>query len=137
MSCFGSTHIRVITIPKKKVCNFVGGVSSPLLANIYLHSLDRYMESNYLQLTKDARAYWRKKGKANFLYVRYADDFIVMCNGTKAQAYEMKEELKEALTNMGLKLSEEKTKVTHITEGFTFLGYRIIRSIGSNGRMVP
>ena len=114
-----------------------GGIISPLLANIYLHSLDRYMESNYLQLTKDARAYWRKKGKANFLYVRYADDFIVMCNGTKAQAYEMKEELKEALTNMGLKLSEEKTKVTHITEGFTFLGYRIIRSIGSNGRMVP
>jgi len=93
-----------------------GGIISPLLANIYLHSLDRYMESNYLQLTKDARAYWRKKGKANFLYVRYADDFIVMCNGTKAQAYEMKKELKEALTNMGLKLSEEKTKVTHITQ---------------------
>jgi hypothetical protein len=33
----------------------------------------------------------------------------------------MKEELREVLDNMGLKLSEEKTKITHITEGFTFL----------------
>jgi RNA-directed DNA polymerase len=114
-----------------------GGIISPLLANIYLHTLDRYMESNYLQLTRDARSYWRKKGKANFLYVRYADDFIVLCNGTKAQAHEMKEELTKVLNDMGLKLSEEKTQVTHIMEGFTFLGYRIIRSMGTNGKMVP
>ncbi len=38
---------------------------------------------------------------------------------------------------MGLTLSEEKTKVTHITEGFDFLGYRVIRSIGTRGKMVP
>ena len=38
---------------------------------------------------------------------------------------------------MGLTLSEEKTKVTHITEGFDFLGYRVIRSIGTKGKMVP
>ena len=38
---------------------------------------------------------------------------------------------------MGLTLSEEKTKVTHITEGFQFLGYRIIRETGTNGKMVP
>src|SRR4030095_190253 len=36
-----------------------------------------------------------------------------------------------------LTLSEEKTKVTHITEGFDFLGYRIIRSIGTSGKLVP
>ena len=49
----------------------------------------------------------------------------------------MKEELGEFLSTMGLTLSEEKTKVTHITEGFDFLGYRIIRSIGTRGKMVP
>ena len=38
---------------------------------------------------------------------------------------------------MGLTLSEEKTRLTHITEGFDFLGYSIIRSIGTNGTMVP
>jgi RNA-directed DNA polymerase len=49
-----------------------------------------------------------------------ATHLVVLCNGTKAQAHEMKEELKHVLDQMGLKLSEEKTKVTHITEGFIF-----------------
>jgi hypothetical protein len=69
--------------------------------------------------------------------VRYADDFVVLCNGTKAQAQAMKEELGELLSTMGLTLSEEKTRITHITEGFDFLGYRVIRSIGTRGIMVP
>jgi group II intron reverse transcriptase/maturase len=114
-----------------------GGIVSPLLANIYLHELDRYMESTYLNFSDNERRKRRKQGKSNFLYVRYADDFVVLCNGTKAQALAMKEELKDALNDMGLKLSEEKTKVTQITEGFLFLGYKIIREIGTTGKMVP
>jgi group II intron reverse transcriptase/maturase len=114
-----------------------GGIVSPLLANIYLHELDKYMESNHLNIPGWKRNRLRKKGIGNFLYVRYADDFIVMCNGTKAQALEMKEELSEVLSAMGLKLSEEKTKVTHITEGFKFLGYWIIRAVGETGKMAP
>lgn len=114
-----------------------GGIVSPLLANIYLHELDTYMESNYLNLSKNDRAKRRRHGEANFWYVRYADDFVVLTNGTKAQALAMKEELKGVLENMGLTLSEEKTQVTHLTEGFTFLGYWIIRDIGETGKMVP
>ena len=53
-------------------------------------------------------------------------DWVVLCNGTKAEALAIKEELKELLSTMGLTLSEEKTKVTHITDGFDFLGYRVI-----------
>ena len=113
-----------------------GGIVSPLSANIYLHELDRYMESTYLNLGRYARESRRKQGKANYLYVRYADDFVVLCNGSKAEALAMKEELKELLNTMGLTLSEEKTKVTHITESFDFLGYRIIRSIGTSGKMI-
>src|SRR5262249_4045609 len=64
-------------------------------------------------------------------------DFVVLCNGTKAEAHAMKQELGTLLSTMGLTLSEEKTKVTHITEGFDFLGYRVIRSIGTKGKMVP
>src|SRR5215471_18025573 len=114
-----------------------GGIVSPLLANIYLDQLDKDMESNYLNLTFWQRRSRRVKGKGNYLYVRYADDFVVLCNGTKAEAHAMKEELKELLSTMGLTLSEEKTKVTHITEGFQFLGYRIVRTIGGRGVMVP
>ena len=98
-----------------------GGIVSPLLANIYLHELDRYMESKYLNLTESQRFTRRKKGIGNVLYVRYADDFVVLCNGTKAEAHAIKQEIGELLRTMGLTLSEEKTKVTHTTEGFDFL----------------
>jgi RNA-directed DNA polymerase len=118
------------------VGNFVGSVLSPLLANIYLHELDKYMESKYLNLSGKQKYKRRKQGQSNFLYVRYADDWVVLCNGTRDQAHAMKEELRIVLENMGLKLSEEKTKVTHITEGFTFLGYRIMRGMGTR-KMVP
>jgi RNA-directed DNA polymerase len=113
-----------------------GGILSPLLANIYLHELDKYMESNHLSYNADQRVRRRRKGLGNCLYVRYADDFIILHNGTKEQALAMKEELRTVLDQLGLKMSEEKTKITHITEGFTFLGYKNIREIGTRGKMV-
>src|SRR4029450_8941092 len=114
-----------------------GGIISPLLANIYVHELDKYMEPNALHLSAYERRCRRLQGKGNYLYARYADDFVVICNGTKADAVAMKEELRMFLDQLGLKLSEEKTKVTHIKEGFTFLGFEIIRRIGGRGKMVP
>ncbi len=87
-----------------------GGIVSPLLANIYLHTLDKYMESKYLSLSEWERQKRRRQRKANYLYVRYADDFVVLCNGTKAEALAIKEELKELLSTMGLTLSEEKAR---------------------------
>jgi RNA-directed DNA polymerase len=114
-----------------------GGIISPLLANIYLHEMDKYMESNYLNISKLERNKRRKAGKGNYLYTRYADDFVILCNGTKAEARQMKEEIGGLLRNMRLTLSEEKTQITHITEGFTFLGYEIIKRTGIHGKMVP
>ncbi len=114
-----------------------GGIVSPLAANIYLDQLDTYMESKYLKLSEYERRKRRKQGKGNVLYVRYADDFIALCSGTRAEALAIKEELKTLLDTMGLTLSEDKTKLTHITEGFIFLGYKVIREVGTNGRMVP
>ena len=55
-----------------------------LLANIYLHELDRYME-RYMGLPKVERQKRKSQGLANFLYARYADDFVVLCDGTKEQ----------------------------------------------------
>ena len=95
---------------------------SPLLANIYLHEMDKYIESKYLAFSNNQRVRRRKQGEGNHLYVRYADDFVILCNGSKADAQRTKEELGELLDNMGLTLSEEKTKLTHITEGFIFNG---------------
>jgi len=85
-----------------------GGIVSPLLANIYLDKLDKYMESKHLNSSKWERHTRRRQGKGNFLYVRYADDFVILCNGTHAEAQQMKEEIGGILKEMGLTLSEEK-----------------------------
>jgi len=95
------------------------------------------MESTHLRFSRHQRERRRKEGKGSVLYVRYADDFVVLCNETKAEALAIKEELRGLLSTMGLTLSEEKTKVTHITEGFRFLGYQIIRQVGTKGKMAP
>lgn len=55
--------------------------------------------------------------------VRYADDFVVLVSGTEAQAEGLREEVAAVLSTVGLCLSEEKTRVCHIDEGFDFLGY--------------
>jgi RNA-directed DNA polymerase len=110
-----------------------GGILSPLLANVYLHQLDKYME-RYTALSQNERRYRRNHGQANFLYARYADDFVVTCNGTRRQAEELKGELNTFLRKgLKLTLSEEKTKVTHVNDGFEFLGIRIHRRTVSSG----
>src|SRR5437867_134845 len=110
-----------------------GGILSPLLANVYLHELDRYMEK-YTALPTREKTARRTRGLANYVYVRYADDFVILSNGTRAQAEAMREEVKNFLaSDLRLTLSMEKTKVTHLNDGFDFLGFTIRRSMGHNG----
>jgi len=59
--------------------------------------------------------------------VRYADDFVVMVHGTRSDAEALRDEVAAVLAPMGLRLSEDKTRVCHIDEGFDFLGWRIQR----------
>jgi RNA-directed DNA polymerase len=110
-----------------------GGIISPLLANVYLHELDKYME-RYTSLPRGKREKRRQQGIGNFTFARYADDFVVLCNGGKQQAEEMREELYQFLrSKLRLQLSKEKTKITHINDGFIFLGFRIYRGQGGSG----
>jgi group II intron reverse transcriptase/maturase len=114
-----------------------GGIISPLLANVYLHELDRYME-RYTELPGHTRHARRQRNMANFLYVRYADDFVVLCDGSKEQAEALREELYKFLKEeLKLELSMEKTRVTHTQEGFEFLGYRIDRHVTGTGKWAP
>ena len=60
------------------------------------------------------------------VYIRYADDFIIGVNGTKEECIQIKNEIKEFLSNqLKLELSEEKTKITHSSESVRFLGYDV------------
>jgi group II intron reverse transcriptase/maturase len=81
-----------------------GGVASPLLANIVLNHLD-----------------WRLQERG-FRFVRYADDFVVLCQ-THAQAEEALVLVTQTLTELGLSLSTEKTRITTYGKGYSFLGF--------------
>ena len=86
-----------------------GGVISPLLSNIYLHVLDRIWEDRCAHLGT---------------LVRYADDFVVMCD-TKAAVEEARQRVSTVLTRLGLELHPEKTRTVDLSrgrEGFDFLG---------------
>ena len=114
-----------------------GGIVSPLLANVYLHELDVFM-ARYSALDWRAKRVRRRHGMGNFIHIRYADDFVVMGNGTKAAAEAMRDKLHEFLSErLKLTLSLEKTRITHIDDGFRFLGYEVRRAMTGQGFKHP
>jgi hypothetical protein len=63
-----------------------------------------------------------------------APRLVVLCNGTKAQAEALREELHDFLkSDLKLNLSLEKTKVTHLNDGFKYLGFWLQRKTGQKG----
>ena len=105
-----------------------GGILSPLLANIALSVLDEHFTQKWEALGPEwTRAKRRRAGEPVMRLVRYADDFVVMVHGTRDDAEALSDEVAAVLAPMGLRLSEEKTRVCHIDEGFDFLGWRIQR----------
>jgi RNA-directed DNA polymerase len=116
-----------------------GGILSPLLANFALSVLDEHFAEVWKSWgSSSARCRRHERGLATYRLVRYADDFVVMVSGTRQHAEALRDEVAVILSPMGLRLSEEKTTIVSIDEGFDFLGFRIQRQIkqGTNLRCV-
>lgn len=88
-----------------------GGIISPVLANMTLDGLERKLKESF-----------RKKPSPKVNFVRYADDFIVTAKSKKLLEEEVLPAIQSFLKERGLELSNEKTKITPIEEGFDFLG---------------
>lgn len=150
---------------KAKIGTPQGSIISPLLANIVLDKLDKYMVSVHDELNvgskrklnatytalENRRRYYktrdpikarqalldmRKLSKFNMLdnsfrrslYLRYADDFVILMASTYENALELKVRIAAFLKNeCGLDLNQEKTTVVNTRDGFTFLGATIKR----------
>jgi RNA-directed DNA polymerase len=99
------------------------------LSNVALSVLDEHIAQapGGPVATPYERAKRRRQGLPNIRLVRYADDWCLLVSGTKTHAEALREEIAEVLTGMGLRLSPEKTLVTHIDEGLDFLGWRVQR----------
>ncbi len=93
-----------------------GGIVSPVAANMTLDGLEAMLAEKFPR----ARARGLKMNM-----VRYADDFIITGHSKEWLEYEVKPAVVEFLAMRGLVLSPEKTKITHIDEGFDFLGWNI------------
>ncbi|MDA8206584.1 MAG: group II intron reverse transcriptase/maturase [Thermaerobacter sp.] len=130
-----------------------GGVISPLLSNIMLHEFDEWLETQFLspKARKDRWA-WNdtirrqrpiamrenRRWRPAVSYTRYADDFVVVVKGSKQDAEAVREACRDYLEGvLHLTLNMDKTHITHVNDGFVFLGHRIIRKRGATGRQRP
>lgn len=102
-----------------------GSPISPTISNMVLDGLEKAIREKYHRRTVNKKVYF---SKVNF--VRYADDFIVTGESREILENGVKPIIIEFLAERGLELSEEKTLITHINDGFDFLGCNI-RMYGS------
>jgi RNA-directed DNA polymerase len=106
-----------------------GGVISPILANIGLHGLEKLTDSQPVYKTytyKESKTgkTRKKKMKSTLGIIRYADDFV-LTSRDKETLTEVLILIKQWLSKRGLSISEEKTRIIHIYDGFDFLGFNL------------
>ena len=95
-----------------------GGIASPALANFALDGLEKRLRETFGQTS-------RAKRKVKINLVRFADDFIITGSSQELLENEVKPVVEQFLRERGLQLSPEKTVITHIDQGFDFLGQNI------------
>jgi RNA-directed DNA polymerase len=96
-----------------------GGLISPLMCNMALDGIGDLLKNKF-----------NKQKGINF--IRYADDFIVTCRYKETLEKEIKPAITDFLKQRGLELSQDKTRITHITEGFDFLGQNVRKYSSGN-----
>jgi RNA-directed DNA polymerase len=95
-----------------------GGIASPTLANMVLDGLEAELAKKFNKTFKQAH-----KHKVHL--IRYADDFIITGDNKQLLEEAVKPLVEDFLAQRALELSREKTKITHIEEGFDFLGWNV------------
>jgi RNA-directed DNA polymerase len=101
-----------------------GGIISPVIGNMVLDGLEAIVCGS---------SYYKRKNGINF--VRYADDFIVTAKSKEVLEDEVIPKISAFLKPRGVELSEQKTKVTHISEGFDFLGQTVRKYHHTDGML--
>src|SRR5467141_4214537 len=108
-----------------------GGIISPALANYALDGLERLLREKY---PAEKRLKSLGGGKPCVNLVRYADDFVITSKSKELLAGEIKPLVEQFLQERGLELSPTKTVITHVEQGFDFLGQNVRRY--PNGKLL-
>jgi group II intron reverse transcriptase/maturase len=125
----GTVHPTTKGVPQ-------GGVVSPLLANAVLNKLDWYIHSKGVH--GNAAIVRSHHGLPNVRFTRYADDWCVFLTRCKRHYVErLKNEIRDFLRDScGLELSAEKTRITHVRDGYDFLGFNVSVGVGKTGKVI-
>ena len=109
-----------------------GGIISPTLANLVLDGLETLLTQHF------PREQWKdgKRWSPKVNLVRYADDFIITGDSRELLEKEVRPLVEQFLQERGLALSPDKTRITHIEEGFDFLGQNL-RKYGGKPLVKP
>ncbi|MEA1892684.1 MAG: group II intron reverse transcriptase/maturase [Campylobacterota bacterium] len=99
-----------------------GGIISPILANMVLDGIEKVVKSHSTRHSKMEDGVVLYRQKIHFNFIRYADDFVVIGNSPKRLQI-LQRDIARFLASRGLELSKEKTHITHIRDGFDFLGF--------------
>jgi RNA-directed DNA polymerase len=105
-----------------------GGVISPVLLNVALHGMEQAAGVRYRNCARSDV----ESVAGTPVLVRYADDYLAMCH-SREQAEDVKAALAAWLAPRGLSFNEDKTKIVHVEEGFSFLGCDIRRHVDRQG----
>lgn len=103
-----------------------GGIISPVLANLALDGMEAMLAHSFASTDRQVR-----QNKVHM--VRYADDFVITGTSKELLETQVKPLIVQFLRERGLELSEEKTLITHIDEGFDFLGQNVRKY---NGKLI-
>ena len=98
-----------------------GGIVSPLLANIALSVLDDHFANAWQTMSATDYQRWKRRraGLPNYRLVRFADDFVVLVHGSRADTEQLRDDVVRVLAPMGLRLSAAKTRSATSTRALT------------------
>ncbi|MCY1427257.1 group II intron reverse transcriptase/maturase [compost metagenome] len=106
-----------------------GGIISPCLANATLNGLELQLKRHLADKLGKTKA-----AKTKVQCVRYADDFVILAASKELLEEEVKPWVEQFLSVRGVALSREKTRLTHITKGFDFLGWNFRKYVPKSPR---
>jgi len=109
-------------------CAVLTRLISPVLLNVALHGMEQAAGIRYRPSARSDV----ETVKGCPVLVRYADDYVAMCH-TREQAERVKADLADWLKTRGLAFNEDKTRIVHVKDGFSFLGFDIRRQIDRKG----
>lgn len=103
-----------------------GGIASPVLANLTLDQLEGELKDRFCEKS-------RNRPSTGVNYVRFADDFVVTARSKELLENQIRPFIEQFMNERGLMLAPEKTRITHIAEGFDFLGQNVRKY---NGKLI-